>query len=55
MQMSHVISELLHCNFVALNRDYGGCSFVTVVKGFLVHLSKISSSPFSDVYDTVSS
>lgn len=31
--MSQVISELLHCNFVALNRDYGGSNFVTVDKG----------------------
>lgn len=54
MQMSHVISELLHCNFVALDRYYGAGSFVTVVKVFLVYLSKISSSPFLGVYDIVS-
>lgn len=53
MQMSHIISELLHCNFVALNRDYGGGNFVTADKGLLVLLSEISSSPFSGVYSIV--
>lgn len=39
MQMSHVISELLRCNFVALDRDYGGGNFVTVDKGLLALIS----------------
>jgi len=53
MQMSHVISELLHCIFVTLNRDYGVSNFVTVEKRLLVLLSQIFSSPFSGVYDIV--
>lgn len=53
--MSHVISELLYCNFGALNRDYGGGNFVTLEKGLLHHIfpASLTLHSYSEINATL--